>query len=384
MGRAHRRFVVMSYKLVGMAHPTETFEQTSQPMARERIISSQAQSKDREVSSVSLRPQTMNEMVGQRAVIERVSIAIQAAKQRGEPLEHILFDGPPGLGKTTLAHVIAKEMTDKPPRITSGPALTKQADLMPLLTNLERGDILFIDEIHRLPKIVEEFLYSAMEDFRVDVTIEGGLRGRVVNFNLQPFTLIGATTRAGLLGGAMRDRFGLQFHLAYYESSDLATILSRSASKLELKHENDALDTIAGRSRGTPRVANRLLRRVRDYAQVCGDGSLTDALARQALVVQEVDELGLDELDRAFLTTLIRVYGGGPAGIEALSASMGQERDTLEDVVEPYLLQIGFVTRTRQGRQATREAYEHLSLDWPATNATTQNGEPTLFSNPGE
>ncbi len=350
-------------------------------MARERIISSEAQAKDRDNSSVSLRPQTMDEMVGQRAVIERVSIAMQAAKQRGEPLEHILFDGPPGLGKTTLAHVIAKEMTDKPPRITSGPALTKQADLMPLLTNLERGDILFIDEIHRLPKIVEEFLYSAMEDFRVDVTIEGGLRGRVVNFNLQPFTLIGATTRAGLLGGAMRDRFGLQFHLAYYESADLATILSRSATKLELKHEDDALTTIACRSRGTPRVANRLLRRVRDYAQVCGDGSLTEPMAQQALAVQEVDGLGLDELDRAFLTTLIKVYGGGPAGIEALSATMGQERDTLEDVVEPYLLQIGFVTRTRQGRQATREAYQHLNLDWPAPGPTAQSGEPTLFSN---
>ncbi|GJM27160.1 MAG: Holliday junction ATP-dependent DNA helicase RuvB [Phycisphaerae bacterium] len=353
-------------------------------MARERIISSEAQAKDRDASVVSLRPQTMDEMVGQRAVIERITIAMQAAKQRGEPLEHVLFDGPPGLGKTTLAHVIAKEMTDKPPRITSGPALTKQADLMPLLTNLERGDILFIDEIHRLPKIVEEFLYSAMEDFRVDVTIEGGLRGRVVNFNLQPFTLIGATTRAGLLGGAMRDRFGLQFHLAYYESEDLATILSRSASKLDLKHEDDALTTIACRSRGTPRVANRLLRRVRDYAQVCGDGAVTDPLAKQALAVQEVDELGLDELDRAFLGTLIKVYGGGPAGIEALSASMGQERDTLEDVVEPYLLQIGFVTRTRQGRQATQEAYQHLNLDWPAPNATTQNGEPSLFSNPGD
>ncbi len=349
-------------------------------MARERVISSETQTKDRDVSSVSLRPQTIDEMVGQRAVIERISIAMQAAKQRGEPLEHILFDGPPGLGKTTLAHVIAKEMTDKPPRITSGPALTKQADLMPLLTNLERGDILFIDEIHRLPKIVEEFLYSAMEDFRVDVTIEGGLRGRVVNFNLQPFTLIGATTRAGLLGGAMRDRFGLQFHLAYYENEDLATILSRSASKLDLKHEDNALTTIACRSRGTPRVANRLLRRVRDYAQVCGDGSVTDASATQALAVQEVDELGLDELDRAFLTTLIKVYGGGPAGIEALSASMGQERDTLEDVVEPYLLQIGFVTRTRQGRQATQEAYGHMNIEKPTSTASPQNGEPTPFS----
>lgn len=350
-------------------------------MARERIISSKPQQQDHEGSIVNLRPQTLNEMVGQRSVIEKISIAMQAAKQRGEPLEHILFDGPPGLGKTTLAHVIAKEMSDKPVRMTSGPALSKQSDLMPLLTNLERGDILFIDEIHRLPKIVEEFLYSAMEDFRVDVTIEGGLRGRVVNFKLQPFTLIGATTRAGMLGGAMRDRFGLQYHLHYYKSAELATIISRSATKLELKTKQDALDTIAGRSRGTPRVANRLLRRVRDYAQVCGDGTITEDIARKALEVQQVDELGLDELDRAFLTTLIRVYDGGPAGIEALAASMGQERDTLEDVVEPYLLQIGFVTRTRQGRQATREAFEHLKLN-PPTARTTGPGstEPSLFS----
>ncbi|NOX59515.1 MAG: Holliday junction branch migration DNA helicase RuvB [Planctomycetes bacterium] len=351
-------------------------------MARERVISSKPQPQDRDVSVVSLRPTTLDEMVGQRSVIEKVSIAIQAAKQRGEPLEHVLFDGPPGLGKTTLAHVIAKEMTERPVRMTSGPALSKQADLMPLLTNLERGDILFIDEIHRLPKIVEEFLYSAMEDFRVDVTIEGGLRGRVVNFNLQPFTLIGATTRAGLLGGAMRDRFGLQFHLSYYESTDLATIISRSAAKLGLQAKQDALDTIACRSRGTPRVANRLLRRVRDYAQVCGDGTLTEDIARQALTVQQVDDLGLDELDRAFLTTLIQVYEGGPAGIEALAASMGQERDTLEDVVEPYLLQIGFVIRTRQGRQATREACEHLHLEPPATRPVTRtpSEEPSLFS----
>ena len=346
-------------------------------MARERIITGDKQERDADAVSASLRPRTLEEMVGQRAVLDKVDIAIAAAKQRNEPLEHILFDGPPGLGKTTLAHVIAKEMSDRVPRLTSGPALSKQADLMPILTNLERGDILFIDEVHRLPKVVEEFLYTAMEDFRVDVTIEGGLRGRVVNFKLQPFTLIGATTRAGLLSAAMRDRFGLQFHLDYYGADDLETILLRSAGRLELQYDDGALRAIAHRSRGTPRVANRLLRRVRDYAQVRADGRLTTEVVTKALEIQQVDPLGLDELDRAFLRSLMTVYGGGPAGIEALAATMGQERDTLEDVVEPYLLQIGFVVRTRQGRQATRAAYEHMQIKPPQRPA--ENGDETLF-----
>jgi Holliday junction DNA helicase RuvB len=349
-------------------------------MARERLISGDNQERDRDAVSTALRPRTLAEMVGQRAVIEKISIAMEAARRRGEPLEHALFDGPPGLGKTTLAHVIANEMTDRPPRLTSGPALSKQADLMPILTNLERGDILFIDEVHRLPKVVEEFLYTAMEDFRVDVTIEGGLRGRVVNFNLQPFTLIGATTRAGMLSGAMRDRFGLQFHLEYYNADDLATILHRSSSKLELAYEDAALDAIARRSRGTPRVANRLLRRVRDYAQVRADGKLTIPVVSKALEIQGVDDLGLDGLDRAFLKSLMTVYQGGPAGIEALAATMGQERDTLEDMVEPYLLQIGFVIRTRQGRMATQAAYEHMKLTPPpARNAIDDPDRPMLF-----
>ncbi|MBU0717635.1 MAG: Holliday junction branch migration DNA helicase RuvB [Planctomycetes bacterium] len=347
-------------------------------MARDRLISGEQRDTD-ETVDVALRPQRLDEMVGQQAVLEKLGIALTAAKKRREPLEHVLLDGPPGLGKTTLANVIAREMTGKSPRITSGPTLAKQADLMALLTNLERGDVLFVDEIHRLPKIVEEFLYPALEDFRVDYTIEGGLSGRVVNFALRRFTLIGATTRAGLLTGALRDRFGHRLHLDFYTTDDLATILHRSASKLELQSDPGALEVIAGRSRGTPRVANRLLKRVRDYTQVRADGRLTLAVVEEGLEVQQVDRLGLDELDRAFLTALIKIYKGGPAGIEALAATMGQERDTLEDVVEPYLLQIGFVIRTRQGRQATREAYEHLGLAFNPPKDDKTSPAPTLF-----
>jgi Holliday junction DNA helicase RuvB len=341
-------------------------------MAIERVFTQSGPDEERYLTS--LRPTRLDECVGQEVVREQLRIALDAALKRGEPLDHVLFDGPPGLGKTTLANVVANEM-EATIRITSGPAITRQGDLMMLLTQMDTGDVLFIDEIHRLAVVVEEFLYPALEDFRVDYTTESGIGGRTVNFALKRFTLIGATTRAGMLSGALRDRFGLLLHLDYYTEPELVRIVRRSAALLRIPADHAALERLASRSRGTPRIVNRLLRRVRDYAEVRGDGTLTPPVVDAALDILQIDCLGLDTLDRGYLTALMKHYDGGPAGIEAIAASMGHERDTLEDVVEPYLLQIGFVIRTSRGRVARPVAYEHLGLTAPKS----AKDEPGLF-----
>ena len=315
------------------------------------------------VFNLSLRPKNLSEFVGQRDTISSLKIAIQAAIKRGEPLEHILLSGPPGLGKTSLAYCIANELSSKIVA-TSGPAIERAGDLIGILTNLEKGDILFIDEIHRLSKVVEEFLYPAMENFQIDFVIDKGPYAKSIKFNLKPFTLIGATTREGLLSAPLRGRFGLFFHFDFYSEEDLSSVISRSAKMLDVEIDKESCLEIAKRARGTPRLANRLLRRVRDYSQVKARGSIKLPIVEKALSFLRIDEKGLDELDRKYLRVLIEIYKGGPAGIEALSATLGEEQDTLIVIIEPYLLKIGFIRRSARGRIATEFAYKHLGIPY--------------------
>src|SRR5262245_4958193 len=313
-----------------------------------------------------LRPQRLSEVIGQRSVAERLSIALEASRKRGEPLPHILFDGPPGLGKTTFATVLHNELGVEL-NMTSGPALDKKMDVMPYLTNASEGSILFIDEIHRLPKTVEEFIYPVMEDFRVDVVLGEGMSARTINLPLQKFTIIGATTRSGMLSGPLRDRFHMHEHLEFYDPDDLARIVAVNAQKLRTTITPDAAWELARRSRGTPRLANARLRWVRDYATARADGQITLPIARDALDMQEVDAEGMDKQDRRYLETLIQVFRGGPSGAEALAATMNVAIDTLTDEVEPYLLRRHFIVRTPRGRRATPAAYRHLGLPEPVS-----------------
>ncbi|MCH8533057.1 MAG: Holliday junction branch migration DNA helicase RuvB [Saccharospirillum sp.] len=330
----------------------------------DRFVAPQAQTPKEEQFDRAIRPLTLAEYIGQKVVREKMSIFIEAARNRREPLDHTLVFGPPGLGKTTLANIIANEMGVSI-KTTSGPVLEKAGDLAAMLTNLESGDVLFIDEIHRLSPQVEEVLYPAMEDYQLDIMIGEGPAARSIKLDLPPFTLVGATTRAGLLTSPLRDRFGIVERLEFYSVSELTEIVQRSAGKLGLTLQPGGATEIARRSRGTPRIANRLLRRVRDYAEVKHDGNITEPVADAALDMLNVDKAGFDHLDRRMLITLIEKFGGGPVGVESLSAALSEERDTLEDVVEPYLIQQGFLVRTPRGRMVTDLAYLHFDLTRP-------------------
>ena len=339
-------------------------------MTSDRIIGTGATRED-EAIEASIRPRRLDEYLGQQPVREQLQIYIEAAKGRGEALDHVLIFGPPGLGKTTLSHVIANELGVSL-RVTSGPVIEKAGDLAALLTNLQPHDVLFVDEIHRLSPVVEEILYPAMEDYQIDIMIGEGPAARSIKLDLPPFTLIGATTRAGLLTAPLRDRFGIVQRLEFYSPEELTRIVRRSARILGIDCDADGAGEVARRSRGTPRIANRLLRRVRDYAQVRAGGGIDSAIARAAMDMLKVDPEGFDELDRRMLGTIIDAFDGGPVGVESLAAALSEERGTLEDVIEPYLIQQGFLVRTARGRMATPKAYRHLGFKAKA-------GEPGLF-----